>query len=58
MNQAHRIAHYLLTRYSEWTAEELKPGQKFREPYLRWNDLNARAAYWIVCERNGLPREG
>jgi hypothetical protein len=58
MNRARNIAKYLLKRYSEWTAEPLKPGEKYKIGYLKWLDLDARAAYWLICDLWRFPREG
>jgi len=57
MNQAKKIAKYLKARYSEWTADPMKPGDLYRMPYLKWNDFGARDAYYLVVDLWKLPRE-
>lgn len=34
----YRVATYLRKRYTFWTAEPLKPGEKVRIPFLKWSD--------------------
>lgn len=56
--KAYRIAKALWSAYTFWTADPLKPGEKFRIPYLKWTDDGARDAYWLICDLNGIRREG
>lgn len=55
--KAYAVATSLRKRYTCWTADEAKPGEKFRIPYLKWTDEGARDAYWLICEQNKIPRE-
>ena len=55
--KAYRIASYLRRTFTEWTAEPLKPGQLYREPFLRWNDDGARDGYRLICSIWRLPIE-
>ena len=55
MNEAKRVTIRLRQKYSEWTSD-LKDGRP-GIPYLRWNDLDARAAYWLICDIWKFPRE-
>ena len=56
MTLPERVTIRLRQRYTEWVKPDPAPG-KTQIPYLRWKDDGARAAYYLLCEINKIPKE-